>query len=421
MTTCLSRCTQIYKAFTIVVGLMLLFTMPATADSCAATSEAESTLVSIHCGATPSATFDEDGRLWVAYVQDQHVYVSHSDDLGKSYSQAVVVNEIAEDAEHNGENRPKIIVDSDDNIFISWTLKTSRRFTGEIRFSRSVDGGKTFETPRTINDDDLFTGHRFESLYLTESGHLYLTWIDKRDLEASTERGEDYVGAAVYYAVSSDKGRTFSTNYRGANNSCECCRIAIAPRGPQHIAILWRQIFGEDTRDHAIAVLTPEGETMEMGRASYDEWHINACPHHGPTMTQSSLSGDYHMSWFTNGNLHQGIYYARYSFDKASPENVYQVDGNAGAGHPYLAEFDQVLYLVWKAFDGQQVQISLIESVDDGKSWSASKILHSSSQGSDHPLIVTGDDGLYLSWLSDEHGYIFEKFSDNSWSATSGE
>lgn len=421
MTTFLSSCVNFCKTATTVVGFMLLFSMPSAADSCDVAVDGGSSQLSVHCGATPSATFDQEGRLWIAYVQDQTVYVSHSDDLGKSYSQAVKVNEIAEDAEHNGENRPKIIVDGQSNIFISWTLKTSRRFTGEIRFSRSVDGGKTFENPRTINDDELFTGHRFESLYLTESGHLYLTWVDKRDLEASTERGQDYAGAAVYYAVSSDQGKSFSSNYRVANNSCECCRIAIAPRGPENIAILWRQIFGETTRDHAIAVLTPDGQTLEMGRASYDEWQINACPHHGPTMTQSSISGDYHMSWFTNGDLHQGIYYARYSFDSAKPEQVFQVDGNAGAGHPYLAEYGKTLYLVWKAFDGQQTEISLITSVDDGGTWSEAEVLHTTAQGSDHPLIVSNDHGLYLSWHSEEHGYIFEKFSKSNLGDASGE
>ncbi len=400
-----------------ITTLALIALLTTSSISTAATNDCiehnSSSSVSIHCADAPSAAFDESGRLWVAFVQDQYVYVSHSDDLGKSYSTAVAVNPIQEDAEHNGENRPKIIVNGDSTILVSWTKKTSPRFTGEIRFSRSIDGGKTFSAPRTINDDGLFAGHRFESLYLTESGHLYLTWIDKRDLEASNERGEDYAGAAIYYAVSTDQGATFSKNHRVANNSCECCRIAIAPRGTENIAILWRQIFGVTTRDHAIAVLTPEGKTQEMGRASYDEWQIDACPHHGPTMVQSGLSDDYHMSWFTNGDLHQGIYYARYSFDESQPQHVFRVDGSAGAGHPYLAEYAERLYLVWKGFDGQNTNLSLIESADEGISWTETKILHTTTQGSDHPLIVSGRDGLYLSWHTEELGYVFEKFTEN--------
>ncbi|MCG8414084.1 MAG: glycoside hydrolase [Pseudomonadales bacterium] len=374
---------------------------------------------SIHCGSAPSAVFDANGRLWTAFVQSEQVFVSYSDDQGTSYSEPVAVNPIPEDAEHNGENRPKIIVDQDGTIYISWTLKTSPRFTGEIRFSRSTDGGKSFEAPRTINDDNLFAGHRFETLYQNQAGHLYLTWIDKRDLEAHLADDREYAGAAVYYAVSKDQGKTFSDNYRVADHSCECCRIAIAPRGPENIAILWRQIFGETTRDHAIAVLTPNGATLETHRASYDEWQIDACPHHGPTMVQSSLSGDYHMSWFTNGDLHQGIYYGKFSFDSQQPDQVYRVDGSPGAGHPYLGEFNDTLHLIWKGFDGEQSTVQLIRSFDDGASWTDPTVLATTTQGSDHPLVVTHDDGLYLSWHSDEYGYVFQKFTDRSESLSS--
>lgn len=362
---------------------------------------------SVHCGDTPSATFDSNGILWVAFIQNEFVYVSQSNDFGKSYSYPVAVNPIAENAEHNGENRPKIIVDDSGTIFVSWTLKTSPRFTGEIRFSRSTDNGQSFETPRTINDDNLFTGHRFESLFLSDSGHLYLTWIDKRDLEAKLEKGDDYVGAAVYYAVSDDKGASFSKNYRVANNSCECCRIAIAPKGPENIAILWRQVFGEDVRDHAIAELTPRGETLVTDRTSFDEWHINACPHHGPTMAFSELSGNYHMSWFTNGDVNQGIYYARYSFDEKESTALLQVDGQPGAGHPYLAEFDQQLYLVWKGFNGTETLLNIITSSDDGSSWSSPTTLLRTTKGSDHPILVKNSESLHLSWHSDEFGYVF--------------
>lgn len=404
--------TMTMKKSFILQAFLLLVLFGASPAILSQQLDCEST-TSIHCGGTPSAVFDEVGRLWVAYVQDEHVYVSYSDDLGKTYAESVAVNQIPEDAEHNGENRPKILVDKGGTLYTSWTLKTSPRFTGEIRFSRSTDGGRTFEAPRTVNDDNLFTGHRFESLFLNEAGQLYLTWIDKRDLEEHIAEEKPYSGAAVYYAVSKDQGQTFSENFRVANHSCECCRIAIAPRGPENIAILWRQIFGETTRDHAIAVLTPEGQTLETHRASYDEWQINACPHHGPTMVQSSISGDYHMSWFTNGDLHQGIYYGRFNFDKAEPEEVYQVDGNPGAGHPYLAEYDETLYLVWKGFDGNSSLVQMISSIDNGQTWSEPVTLISTTQGSDHPLIVTHAEGLYLSWKSDEWGYVFKEFTSD--------
>ena len=117
------------------VMISLWLALPTTLSAMPCVSDAAT---SVHCGSAPSATFDAEGNLWVAFVQDKFVYVSKSLDNGLSYSDPIKVNSVAEDAEHNGENRPKIIVGKNSNIFVSWTQKTSPRFTGEIRFSRSI-------------------------------------------------------------------------------------------------------------------------------------------------------------------------------------------------------------------------------------------------------------------------------------------
>jgi hypothetical protein len=324
----------------------------------------------------------------------------------------VQVNAIAEDAEFNGENRPKIIVADDGAILLSWTLKTSPSYTGEIRFTRSTDGGRSFEPVRTLNDDNLFTGHRFESMFLTESGHLYVSWIDKRDLEASLAADRPYVGAAVYYTVSGDLGETFSANYRVANNSCECCRIAMAPRGEDRLAIFWRQIFGDDVRDHAVAILGPDGLVTQVDRATYDDWHIDACPHHGPDMVIGETADDYHLTWFSNGTNNQGIYYARYSFADRKATLQRRIDGTPGAGHANLARLNGVLYLVWKGFDGSNTTLQLMTSRDEGQSWSEPQSLYITGAASDHPLLMQTDTGVYLSWHTQELGYVFEEIGD---------
>lgn len=367
--------------------------------------------VSVHCGAAPSATFDAQGRLWLAFVQDKHVYVSHSDDKGASYSTPVMVNEQAEDTEFNGENRPKIIVAPQGEILLSWTTKTSSNFTGLIRFSRSTDGGKSFDVPRTVNDDGLITGHRFDSLFLSASGSLYLTWIDKRDMEGSLARGDAYPGAAIYYAVSQDFGATFSPNFRVSHNSCECCRIAMAPQDDDNVAILWRQIYDSQIRDHAIAVLGSQGEVSGLDRATVDDWYIDACPHHGPSMLQGQQADQYHMAWFSAGDLHKGIYYARYDLAQADSTQLRLVDATPGAGHPALARHGDELFLAWKGFNGIATQLQVMSSRDGGQSWSATKTLLDTDQASDHPLLISTLDGVYLSWSTAQYGYVFKELS----------
>lgn len=382
----------------------------ATAQSCESLRELHGTdYVSVHCGGAPSASIDAQGRLWVAFVQNKHVYVSHSNDRGNTYSTPVRVNAVAEDAEFNGENRPKIIVAPTGEILLSWTTKTSSNFTGLIRFARSTDGGKNFEQPRTINDDGLDTGHRFDSLFLTASGNLYLTWIDKRDMEASLAKQQIYPGAAIYYAVSTDFGKTFGANYRVSHNSCECCRIAMAAQGEDKVAILWRQIYDSHIRDHAIAVLGPEGEVEGLDRATVDDWYIDACPHHGPALVQAQEPDSYHMAWFSAGNLHKGIFYARYDLGKADSSQLIEVDATPGAGHPSLAQHGDELLLVWKGFDGVATQLRLMSSLDGGETWSSAQTLFNTEQASDHPLLISDDAGVYLSWSTAEFGYVFQE------------
>ncbi len=383
-----------------------------SAESCAALRELHGNeIVSVHCGGAPSASFDAQGRLWVAFVQDKHVYVSYSDDKGASYSEPVQVNEVAEDTEFNGENRPKIIVAPQGEVMLSWTTKTSSNFTGLIRFSRSVDGGKTFEVPRTVNDDGLTTGHRFDSLFLSDSGNLYLTWIDKRDMEASLAVGDAYPGAAIYYAVSKDFGKTFSPNYPVSQNSCECCRIAMAPQGDDKVAILWRQIYDSQIRDHAVAVLGPEGEVSGLDRATVDDWYIDACPHHGPSMVQAQDANQYHMAWFSAGELHKGIYYARYDLGQADSNQLIEVDATPGAGHPSLAQHGDELLLAWKGFNGVATQLHVMSSMDDGKSWSPVQTVFNTEQASDHPLLISDGKAIYLSWSTAQFGYVFKELS----------
>lgn len=365
--------------------------------------------LSVHCGQTPSAHYDTEGRLWVIFAQNQHAYVVNSDDHGKTFSAPVRVNDHPENIETNGENRPKILTDNGgQTIYVSWTQKTAGQHTGDIRFSRSTDGGQQFAAVRTINDDGLLTSHRFDSLFLAPSGHLYLTWLDKRELEYAAQRGEDYTGSGVFYTVSGDQGQSFAANRKIADHSCECCRIAVAPYGQDGMALMWRHVFDGTTRDHAIAGVGPEGVRTAFNRATVDEWQIDACPHHGPSMAQGHLSTEddvYHMTWFSAGDLHKGIYYGRHALASGHTSLVRQIDGSAGASHPQVAEWQGVQHLLWKRFDGTDTRILWMYSRDDGASWSEPQALARTTSASDHPLLVAAQDGLVLSWHSRNEGY----------------
>lgn len=365
-----------------------------------ASQELDCVKVSVHCGRVPSVRLAESGSLYAAFEHERHTYVSHSENFGESWSTPARVTVEEEDIETNGENRPKIEI-AGQTVFVSWTRKREGMFTADIRFSRSLDGGQTFETPRTINDDGLVIGHRFESLHLDEAGHVYLVWVDKRDLEAAKKRDEEYRGAAIYYTMSTDGGETFIANRRVADHACECCRIATASQEEDGIAILWRHVFEGQIRDHAFATLGVDGVTSDLQRATEDGWMIEACPHHGPAMWRS---GDvYHLTWFTGAGEQPLALYGRFDPSSGIVEHVRQV-AKSVAAHPFILGVKEDLFLVWKQQAENGAEIRLNVSGDAGESWAEETTLATTAGVSDHPFLLKRAGVAHLVWHTADEG-----------------
>lgn len=371
---------------------------------------------SIVTGRVATASFDFNGRLWLAWLHGQHIYVNHSDDQGKTFSQPVKVNPEPEKIHHNGEARPKIAVDSEGRVFVAYTQKLPKRFTGNIRFSRSVDGGKTFSEPLTVNDNLDVISHRFVSMALDADDKLHLVWLDGRDFVAAKKQGRDYNGSALYYSVSADHGLSFQANQKLADNTCQCCRIAMTLDEKQQPVILWRHIFAHDSgdginRDHAILSLS-KGSTLQ--RVSFENWAAEACPHHGPALVITA-DGRYHMTWFNIENGKPGLYYG-YSDDQGKTvSTAYRFAGGSDqAQHPDLIEFKNKVYLLWKSFDGQQTTVWLMKSENGGESWNKAVAVASTGKQSDYPYLLQHDANLYLSWHVVDEGYHLLDISETA-------
>lgn len=352
----------------------------------------------LRCAQTPNVTFDQQGRLWVAWVGGKHVYVSYSDNKGESYSQAVIVNNEPETIAARGENRPKIVIDQQGRIFVSWTQKLKQRFSGHIRFSRSVDRGKSFSQPVTVNDHHEVTSHRFESLVVNDKGDIFIGWLDKRDKLAVKKQGKAYRGAAVYYTVSTDHGNSFHKNIKVIDHSCECCRTTMAIDTDQLPVILWRHIFGKNTRDHALVKFKTYDEPGEISRISYDNWQVDGCPHHGPAISIAD-DGTYHMAWFNNAPESHGLFYA-YSLDQGQHTSSPLSFGNyqAQASHPQVLSLENTVFLAWQEFDGKTASLMMMSSTDSGDHWSEAKRLAQTNAVSDYPIMLSHQQTVYIAW-----------------------
>jgi len=348
-----------------------------------------------------TTAFDEKGRLWRVSPHDGHVLASYSDDGGKSYSQPVKVNAEAEAILGDGENRPKIIVRKG-VIYVSYTQGLAKPMTGHIRFSRSLDGGKTFSPPVTVNDNLEIISHRFDAMGVNDRGQVFIAWLDKRDLSIAAEKGEKYAGLGLYYAVSDDAGESFHPNVKAADHACECCRVAMAMDTDGYPVIAWRHVYETNIRDHALVKL--DGK-MAPVRLSHENWNTASCPHHGPSLSIAP-DGIYHAAWFNNAPERHGLFYA-HSSDQGKTFSAPLNFGNyeAQPAHPYVLSLGSRVYLVWKEFDGESTGIFGMHSVDGGTSWSAPEKLAGTSDVSDWPLLVSENSRVYLSWNAKNEGY----------------
>jgi len=354
-----------------------------------------------------SLAFDAQGNLWRAGVNDEFVEVSVSRDLGKTFSTPVKVNPTPQKIGADGEARPKIAISSEGYIYLTWTEALKKPFSGYIWFARSIDAGKTFGKPYVIHQDRSEITHRFDALNLNADGKITVTWVDKRDLIAAKAANKPYEGAAIYYAVSNNKGVSFLPEQKLADSSCECCRIALTNKPDGTVVAMWRHVFAGSERDHMIAEIPPSiNKTPEPKRATFGRWKIDGCPHHGAALA-SGGDGErwwgYHMAWFDGGNDDTGkdatLFYGRMDGEAwvSSPPKKF---GNMKkqAGHPALASMDETVWLVWREKDAGKSQVWLMKSSDEGKNWDAPHILIEAAGGADYPALLQNKKQLFLIW-----------------------
>jgi hypothetical protein len=349
-------------------------------------------------GLAISAAFAPDGNLWVVGVNDRNeLFVQHSSNEGARWSSPRVIDTGHDVIVADGENRPKLAFGPNGWVVISYTQPLSKPYTGEIRMLRSTDGGASFSPPFTVHQDRQLITHRFESIAFDATGALHTLWIDKRDLEAAARKGEGaYAGAAIYRNVSDDGGRTFGPDTKLADHSCECCRIALAPAPHGGLAVMWRHVFDANVRDHAFATIAAGGKSASgVQRASFDEWKIDACPHHGPGLSRAS-NGGYHAVWFGMRNDEPAVRYARLD-EHGTPRGSVLALPDIGAEHADVHGIGSNVAIAWRSFDGTRTRYSAWISNDDGRTF-ATRELGSTEDENDNPFLVRRGQQLFAVW-----------------------
>ena len=141
---------------------------------------------------------------------------------------------------------------------------------------------------------------------LDPSGKAYVFWLDERDRTDWRKPGD-----SIYFTTIDGVKveRANLVNRKAAGTLCECCRIAVSFDNDGLPLLLARFIYPGDIRDHGLIRVQADDEASSAWRVTFDRWEIKGCPEHGPAI---SIGDDdrYHIAWFTQGSVRQGLFYA---------------------------------------------------------------------------------------------------------------
>jgi hypothetical protein len=370
-----------------------------------------------------SVSFDSRGQLWRVSANNGLVQVDVSRDLGKSFAPALTVNPVAQKVAATGEARPNIAIAAEGNIYVTWTEALNTPHSGYVWFARSINAGKSFEKAYIVHQDRAEITHRFDALNVAPDGTITVVWVDKRDAIAAKAVHQADVGAAIYYAQSSNQGASFKPEKKLAAGSCECCRIATTNKPDGSVVALWRHVFAGGERDHMLGEIpaTPKLQPL-LTRATYGHWQIDGCPHHGAALASGGEGVDwwgYHMAYFDGNDNKPGLYYSRMDGVAYASSPAKKFGNNKHqAGHPALLSAGDKVWLVWREIEPKSMAAEAADtkthiaphkiigmfSEDGGRSWASPKLLASSTANTDYPQLLRYQEQVYLVWNTAAEG-----------------
>lgn len=335
----------------------------------------------------PAIAAVADGGVFAVWVEHganktADVFLQKFDAGGKPSGEKTRVNPNAGEAAAWRGDPPTIkVAAADGAIYVGWTkrVKTEAASGTDFYVSVSSDGGKTFQSTAKINDDSAPASHGMHSLAVDKNGKIYAAWLDERNIKKPAHAQNDassgfqYVKAQhapppehakqeaepnseVFFAVSSDGGKTFSPNKKLAHDVCPCCKTALLAAPDGKIYAAWRQVVGDNFRHIAVASSADGGASFSAPAiVSDDRWQIAACPVSGASLW---ANGDtLRVAWFTAGAAGVPGVYQTYSTDggKTFAPRSLVGEGISQNSPQFIGGESDVSHLVWEAGGGKQI------------------------------------------------------------------
>ncbi|HEY5726171.1 MAG TPA: sialidase family protein, partial [Methylomirabilota bacterium] len=288
-------------------------------------------------------------------------------------------------------------------VYISWSSGKAKPegtlFASDLQLSRSLDGGRSFESPLRVNEDRPIS-HSFDGLALAADGTVVLTWIDGH---------EGRKDPATWVARVVDHGTRVEGIRKVGDDTCVCCRVDAATGPGNMVALAWRRVFPGDIRDMVLAVSRDDGRTFgDATLVSADHWKINACPHRGGAVGLDA-KGRVYMSWYTEGSdIRPDLKFAvstdgrRFGPPKRLHTSATSIPDQARMAVDPAGR----AVIVWEESTAVRRRILLRYTLDAGRTLSPIRVLSTAIKASSPDIAFAPDGSFLVAWHEEQFPFL---------------
>ena len=269
-------------------------------DARAAHELSEWKLPALGKAAQPDLVVAPDGRLLLSWVEagsgSTHALKFASfDDSAWSTPQEIARGD---DWFVNWADTPHLAATADGALWAHWLRRSAKAtYAYDVVLSRSGDGGKTWSSPVTVNDDGTPTEHGFVSLWPQSRDSLGIAWLDGRNTAGEAHGGHDEQdgGAMTLRVARFDAALRRSAESELDPRTCDCCQTdaAMTSKGP---LLVYRDRDGDEIRD-IVGTRFDHGAWTLPRKVHDDRWKMPACPVNGPAVAASGNRA--WVAWYT--------------------------------------------------------------------------------------------------------------------------
>ena len=170
---------------------------------------------------------------------------------------------------------------------------------------------------------------------------------------------------------------------------------------------MWRHVFEPNVRDHAFAAL--DTSQASVGRATFDDWRVDGCPHHGPGLAASA--DGFHAVWFgirqEGANQVPGVRYTRLTADGSPVQGTLQRLPDERAEHASVAANGNRVAVVWRSVDGMTTTLKAWLSADGGRSFQLRQLAQAQGEN-DFPRLAQLGARIAVVWRTNNEVQVHD-------------